>query len=232
MKTARWFGAVVGMLLGMWVMAFAQSWTAPKTFSQGELVTPDHLNTHLRDNITVLRAGGIAISGQGANEIIFSSSASQLTRSSELVWTGDALTITGFINSATAQPAVLAYSTGGTSCTTNCTVDFDTEVYDKAGNFASDTFTAPVAGDYLMCANVDVENQLGVAGTINMRFMTDAGNYNMDSVDLAASGGASLNGCLVILFDAADTAHVRVEAGSATIGNGFRQANVSYRLMP
>jgi hypothetical protein len=237
MKTARWFGAVVGMLLGMWVMAFAQSWTAPKTWSQGELVTPDMLNTHLRDNITVVRTGGIAITGQGANEIIFSSSASQLTRSSELVWTGDALTITGWINSATVQPGFLAYNSATDGANTQHTVDFNTEEYDSGADFASDTFTVPTTGIYLLCTNVELQNSvastnlayviISVAGSV-------AKQYDVHKDTLPASAAGSFGGCVMSTLVAADTVTVIAASASNTtvIGGATGATTFSARLMP
>ena len=39
------------------------------------------------------------------------------------------------------------------------TIDFNTEVFDVGTNFASDTFTAPVAGKYFFTTGVTVLNQ-------------------------------------------------------------------------
>ena len=56
------------------------AWTAPRTWVSAELVTAALMNTHVRDNDTALRAGGIAIASQAANEVIIGASATQLGR--------------------------------------------------------------------------------------------------------------------------------------------------------
>jgi hypothetical protein len=56
------------------------------------------------------------------------------------------------------QPAFLAFNgssdTGGLTVDDWTTVDFSTEVFDVGGNFASDTFTAPVKGLYFLTTQV------------------------------------------------------------------------------
>jgi hypothetical protein len=57
-----------------------------------------------------------------------------------------------------SQPSFMAYNSATdsnvTGDNTTVTVEFDTEQYDQAGNFASNTFTAPVAGKYLLSTGV------------------------------------------------------------------------------
>lgn len=72
---------------------------------------------------------------------------------------GDDLDI-GRVLTVPKQPAFLAYnSTTDTNIATNSwvTIDFDTEVYDNTNNFASDVFTAPRTGKYILSANVVLE---------------------------------------------------------------------------
>ena len=52
----------------------AGSWVA------GEVVTAALLNTHLRDNLSELRTGGLALSSQAALDFLYASSASQFAR--------------------------------------------------------------------------------------------------------------------------------------------------------
>ena len=47
------------------------SWTAPRTWVTGELVTAALGNAHWRDNLLALRAGGLAITSQAARDIFF-----------------------------------------------------------------------------------------------------------------------------------------------------------------
>jgi hypothetical protein len=56
------------------------SWTAPRTWVAGELVTAALFNTHIRDNETELRGGGVAVASQAALDFVFASSASQFGR--------------------------------------------------------------------------------------------------------------------------------------------------------
>jgi len=66
---------------------------------------------------------------------------------------------TGQVWTQTSQPSVHAYATGSQTIV-NATADggalvtFGTELFDIGGNFASDTFTAPVAGHYMIMATV------------------------------------------------------------------------------
>lgn len=50
------------------------------TFVAGTVLAASDLNTHLRDQLNVLRGGGIAISGQTAQDVIIASSSTQLGR--------------------------------------------------------------------------------------------------------------------------------------------------------
>jgi hypothetical protein len=58
------------------------AWTTPRTWVAGELVTAAMMNTHVRDNETELRAGGLAIASQAAGDFLFASSATQFARAS------------------------------------------------------------------------------------------------------------------------------------------------------
>jgi len=61
-------------------VAFFAVWTAPRTWTTGEDVTAAILNTHVRDNMTELRAGGIAIASQAANDFLYAASSTQIGR--------------------------------------------------------------------------------------------------------------------------------------------------------
>lgn len=56
------------------------AWTSPRTWIAGETVTAALMNTHIRDNETELRAGGIALASQAANDFGYPSSATQWAR--------------------------------------------------------------------------------------------------------------------------------------------------------
>jgi hypothetical protein len=69
--------------------------------------------------------------------------------------TGIAISANGEVTMA-AQPCVSAYNSTKdddvTGNATAATVDFDTEIFDQNADFASDTFTAPITGRYLVQA--------------------------------------------------------------------------------
>ena len=56
------------------------SWTSPMTFIAGTVLTAAQLNTYVRDNTNELRAGGLAIGSQAANDFLYATSATQLAR--------------------------------------------------------------------------------------------------------------------------------------------------------
>jgi len=56
------------------------AWTAPNLWVAGAVLTAAQMNTYVSDNDSALRAGGLAIASQAANDFIYASSASQLAR--------------------------------------------------------------------------------------------------------------------------------------------------------
>ena len=110
------------------------------------------------------------------------------------------------------------------------TVVFGTEIKDTNGDFASNTFTAPVTGTYLCTAhlllgNVDVDHDYVqgafVASNRAYNFATlDPGQFNGDLVYFA------LEGTVLVDMDASDTVFVRVErAGGAAQTDIIHSAN-------
>ena len=75
------------------------AWTAPRTWVSGELVSAALMNGHVRDNLTELRAGGVAIASQAALDLIGASSATQLSRIAK----GTALQVLRMNSDASAQ---------------------------------------------------------------------------------------------------------------------------------
>lgn len=286
----RWFGAVVGMILGSWMLVFAQSWTTPKTFSQGELVTPSHLNTHLRDNLTVLRAGGLAITSQ-SGRIPYGTSATQLGTSASLAFDGtnfvvptefyrpdatsyirlsggnaadsggwiavygqshataanqvtldapSGINVTGYYNSASAQPGFLAYnSANDASVADAATIDFDTEAYDIASNFAADVFTAPVTGYYTLSANVGMtpDSSSSFVGADLVIAGTSAATYRLGQSDVeGVVDSLGVGGSLTVHMTATDTAKITLVSTDSTVlvlgGASPRVTWFSGRLVP
>lgn len=124
-----------------------------------------------------------------------------------------ATTNSGRYNSATLQPGFLAYnSTTDNTVATGTTVDFDTEVYDEAGNFSADTFTAPVTGRYHLCVTVTYSDN--AADTYGLRLVTSARSYRIDYSGATTAGVSS--GCVYADMASGATASVQVDTGDAT----------------
>jgi len=111
---------------------------------------------------------------------------------------GPVITDTGDIT-ASAQPSVGASGASGQSNVTGdntiytCTWD---EIWDIGGNFASNTFTAPTSGKYLVSALVNADGigsapQIGVYVVTSLRtwyaYVTDQSANNVTVVDMDAS---------------------------------------------
>jgi len=124
--------------------------------------------------------------------------------------------------------AFLAYNsatdTNVTGNGTFATVDFDTEVFDRGGNFASDTFTAPVTGRYRFSASVRAQ-QLTNATSVNLRLATSNRNYLLHYYDAAAIAGNAdilFGGSVLADMDAGDTALIQL----AVTGIGADTADI------
>jgi C1q domain len=189
------------------------------TFSAG-----NYASVHYTDS-----AGGIAIkAANAAGKVTFWTSSTEKMRlhASGGVSIGNTtdpsannLSVQGRVQAVT-QPGFLAYnSSSDTTQANGATIDFDTEVYDEAGNFAADTFTAPVTGRYLF--NIGVRTSTGSA-TQDRAFalVTTARTYQMSYT--AAVLSASINagtGSVIADMTAGDTATVTlgVSTGTATV---------------
>lgn len=128
------------------------------------------------------------------------------------------LSNTARYNSATLQPGFLAYnSAADTLIGNNSTVDFDTEVYDEAGNFAADIFTAPVTGRYLF--TIAVETSAGtVVDTRFARLVTSNRTYNFDVTTPSGAGDiVGISGAVIADMDTSDTAEVTLGLASGTV---------------
>jgi hypothetical protein len=147
--------------------------------------------------------------------------------------TATATTNTGRYNSATAQPGFLAYNSTLDGVATGGTVDFDTEVYDDGGNFAADTFTAPVTGRYQLCTTVTWSDNS--SSSFGLRIVTTARTYQVGFASGAASAGVT-SGCVYADMAASATASVQVLTGDVDIDiEGGSSPLVTYfsgRLVP
>lgn len=141
----------------------------------------------------------------------------------------------GAVKSA-AQPGFLAYnSASDTGVTSGSTVDFDTEVYDEASNFATDTFTAPIAGRYLFAVSVEITNASGGSANVNIDLVTSNRTYQLGLYPTLGNGDTiALAGSAIADMDASDTAYIVYE-GSASmtiVGSAAARTFFCGRLLP
>lgn len=133
---------------------------------------------------------------------------------------GDSVTVNAGTVSQPNIPCVLAYNSStdanvtGAGATT--TVDLDTEVFDQASNFATDTFTAPATGKYLFNVLVTVTDlTTAMTGFI---LTLDTGNrdyVHISNVTPSIAGGShSLVLSVIADMDAADTAVVTMRVAN------------------
>jgi hypothetical protein len=146
----------------------------------------------------------------------------QLGLGGEVVFTGTiggTVVPTGRINSATLQPGFFAYnSSNDTGQATGATIDVDTERYDNAANFAADTFTAPVTGEYLLCGHITaipvassqlLGVQLEIAGT-------SAAKYALGHHITTAGIDTSTGDCVFARMTVTDTAFLTLVVPGTT----------------
>ena len=130
---------------------------------------------------------------------------------------GDAAADTLTINAETVSqpniPCFLAYNsapdTNQTGNGATVTVDFDTEVFDQSGDFASDTFTAPATGRYLLSTQVTVSDLTAAMTTQSLTIVTSNRSYLATSVNVPSAGEIkTLRLAVIADMDSADTATV------------------------
>ena len=127
--------------------------------------------------------------------------------------TGIAISANGEVTMA-AQPAFLAYNSASDTDVTGTdatTLDFDTEVFDQNADFASDTFTAPVTGRYLLTFRTRVYGVTAAADSINADIVTSNRTYRfrLDTLN-DLRGNASYSHTAIADMDATDTATVTI----------------------
>jgi hypothetical protein len=129
--------------------------------------------------------------------------------------TGIAISANGEVTMA-AQPCVLAYNSvtdsNVTGAGSNTTIDFDTEVFDQNGDFASDAFTAPIAGRYGFFVNVRVD---GVTSSMNASAFNIVASNRTFSTERGhgedSNGRVNMWISAIVDMDAADTVTIFVQ---------------------
>tara|TARA_R110000751_G_scaffold187192_1_gene293472 strand:- start:348 stop:1019 length:672 start_codon:yes stop_codon:yes gene_type:complete len=115
---------------------------------------------------------------------------------------------------ATAQPTFGAVSrTAQNNCTGNntlATIEFDTELWDVGGNFASNIFTAPITGKYLLRAQVQVNAVTSSASAINCMLLTSNRNWHIFQTPGIITSQFTCVAAVVADMDINDTARVQL----------------------
>lgn len=152
-----WIIRGIAYVLCLPLSAHAQSWTTPWTATTGVLVSAAQLN-QTRDNLNVLRTGGIAITSQNVNEIIYASSATQLTRSSN--WTYNGTGLVSLSNGLVGSVAIaVRNTTAGTANYSRVQVGNDTTAALLVLDAFSSTYTP--TGDEFAAAGRVAATQAG-----------------------------------------------------------------------
>lgn len=131
-----------------------------------------------------------------------------------------------WVSAQPARPAFLAFNSAQdanvTGDGTAATVDFDTEVFDDNGDFASDTFTAPATGRYQLSCSVRASGFLSAMTSGQVRIVTSnrsyivyQGNPNRYADD-GSPTVANISGTVLADMDAGDTATVTLTVSNST----------------
>ena len=96
------------------------------------------------------------------------------------------------------------------------TIDFDTELFDQNADFASDVFTAPVTGRYLVAGHVAVLGVTDAGTNTDLRiFETDRKYHTIqNTVGDAGGGRQSFPFSTIIPMDSGNT--VRIQYGASS----------------
>lgn len=118
------------------------------------------------------------------------------------------------------QPSFLVTNSAGATDVTGdgtvYTVLWGNEIYDQGSNFASNTFTAPITGRYLLTATVSVANMLiGHTGRA-LKIVTTARNYTNDYNQALAEVDRTMSVTCIADMTAGDTAIVTLDVSGAT----------------
>ena len=141
--------------------------------------------------------------------------------------TGIAISSAGEVTMA-AQPSVLAHNSASddnaTGGGTAVTIDFDTEIFDQNADFASDAFTAPITGRYLVAFLVIVAGLTDDMNDARTTLTSSNRNYGGRLIDPGnvrdGNNTASFGFSVIIDMDAADTFTIVLDfAGGADVAD-------------
>jgi hypothetical protein len=131
--------------------------------------------------------------------------------------TGIAISSAGEVTMA-AQPSMLANNSvtdpNVSGVCTIVTVDFNVEIYDQNADFASDVFTAPITGKYLVAGHVAVLGITDAATNTVIQLCETDHNYTTihNTVGDAGGGRQSFPFATIIPIDAGNTVRIKYSA--------------------
>ena len=121
------------------------------------------------------------------------------------------------------QPAFqVTPSSSQDNISSDTTIIFGTEIFDKNADFASNTFTAPVTGSYQFNAMIGVNGIDSAFQWIKVSLVTSNRTYGWMILDVDKFFNAdsnnthTLNAAILADMDASDTAYIKWEHGGGT----------------
>ncbi len=110
------------------------------------------------------------------------------------------------------------------------TILWQTEILDKGGDFANNTFTAPVTGNYQINASLDLNNIDAAATQYIIRIVTSNRSHELKINPALFSGDGQFTFALNALcdMDAADTAHVTITQTGGSAQTDINTSLASY----
>ena len=125
--------------------------------------------------------------------------------------------IVGMRAPAPAHPCFAAFNgdadTDVTGNNAAATIDFDEEIFDQGGNFASDTFTAPIAGRYEILTVVRIDGVTADSQVSNLAIVSSNRTWgSYQQFGTAVSPAGNRNGAIIDM-DAGDSVTIVLTNG-------------------
>ena len=195
-----------------WPCAVAgQSWTSPRTWIAAEVVTAGQMNTHVRDNLIVLRAGGITVTSQAIGDLLCAPSTTAFARLADVA-TGQVVTSggVGVCPSYSATPGLTSVDIATTVLYGNRAITVDTGgvlnivLASAAGDdFTVDTTKLVVEGD---SGNVGI----GTASPGRLLTVSSTGEANIGVFSDSDANSADTDALVIFGVDGGPTNKVLV----------------------